>query len=176
VRYEIPGRLLTPGNASVYLTGTDLFIIRTTPARPDRERQIPPAVGGSGAVGIDFGNSDAARQSNFGNQRGILTMKRTSTACLIGVLALSPMHRLPRCEYESQRPSVGVGELYLRDAPLEWSRHRSSTALRLATHAGMVFPTTLVSPPQTWGKMGYDPGSDKAPSSGATSIGRSVKT
>ena len=66
VRYELPGRLLGARNASVYLTGTDLFIITNYTGLDPIVNGNTAAVGGSGAVGIDFGNFPMPRGVNFG--------------------------------------------------------------------------------------------------------------
>ena len=66
VRYEIPGQLLGARNASVYLTGTDLFIITNYTGLDPIVNGNTAAVGGSGAVGIDFGNFPMPRGINFG--------------------------------------------------------------------------------------------------------------
>ncbi len=66
VRYEIPGRLLGAKNASVYLTGTDLFIITNYTGLDPIVNGNTAAVGGSGAVGIDFGNFPMPRGINVG--------------------------------------------------------------------------------------------------------------
>jgi len=66
VRYELPGRLLRARSASVYLTGTDLFIITNYTGLDPIINGNTAAVGGSGAVGIDFGNFPMPRGVNFG--------------------------------------------------------------------------------------------------------------
>ena len=66
IRYEMPGRLLGARNASVYLTGTDLFIITNYTGLDPIVNGNTAAVGGSGAVGIDFGNFPMPRGVNFG--------------------------------------------------------------------------------------------------------------
>ena len=66
VRYEIPGRLLGARTASVYLTGTDLFVITNYSGLDPIVNGNTAAVGGSGAVGIDFGNFPMPRGFNFG--------------------------------------------------------------------------------------------------------------
>jgi len=66
VRYELPGRLLRARSASVYLTGTDLFIITNYTGLDPIVNGNTAAVGGSGAVGIDFGNFPMPRGVNFG--------------------------------------------------------------------------------------------------------------
>jgi len=66
LRYELPGRLLGARNASVYLTGTDLFLITNYSGFDPIVNGNTAAVGGSGAVGIDFGNFPMPRGFNFG--------------------------------------------------------------------------------------------------------------
>jgi len=66
LRYEIPGRLLGARNASVYVTGTDLFLITNYSGFDPIVNGNTAAVGGSGAVGIDFGNFPMPRGFNFG--------------------------------------------------------------------------------------------------------------
>ena len=66
VRYELPGRFLGARAASVYLTGTDLFIITNYSGLDPIVNGNSAAVGGSGAVGIDFGNFPMPRGVNFG--------------------------------------------------------------------------------------------------------------
>ena len=66
VRYEIPGKLLKARSASVFLTGTDLFIITNYTGLDPIVNGNTAAVGGSGAVGIDFGNFPMPRGVNFG--------------------------------------------------------------------------------------------------------------
>jgi len=66
VRYEIPGGFLRARSASVYLTGTDLFIITNYTGLDPIINGNTAAVGGSGAVGIDFGNLPMPRGVSFG--------------------------------------------------------------------------------------------------------------
>jgi hypothetical protein len=66
LRYELPGKLLRARTASVYLTGTDLFIITNYTGLDPIVNGNTAAVGGSGAVGIDFGNFPMPRGVNFG--------------------------------------------------------------------------------------------------------------
>jgi len=66
VRYEIPGTFLKARTASVFLTGTDLFIITNYTGLDPIVNGNTAAVGGSGAVGIDFGNFPMPRGVNFG--------------------------------------------------------------------------------------------------------------
>ena len=66
LRYEIPGKFLRARTASVYLTGTDLFILTNYTGLDPIVNGNTAAVGGSGAVGIDFGNFPMPRGINFG--------------------------------------------------------------------------------------------------------------
>ena len=66
LRYEIPGKFLRARSASVYLTGTDLFILTNYTGLDPIVNGNTAAVGGSGAVGIDFGNFPMPRGVNFG--------------------------------------------------------------------------------------------------------------
>jgi TonB-linked SusC/RagA family outer membrane protein len=66
VRYDLPGRLIGARNASVYLTGTDLFLITNYSGFDPIVNGNTAAVGGSGAVGMDFGNFPMPRAVNFG--------------------------------------------------------------------------------------------------------------
>jgi len=66
VRYEIPGRFLGARTASAYVTGTDLFLITNYSGFDPIVNGNTAAVGGSGAVGIDFGNFPMPRAVNFG--------------------------------------------------------------------------------------------------------------
>jgi TonB-linked SusC/RagA family outer membrane protein len=66
VRYELPGRFLKARTASVYFTGTDLFILTNYTGLDPIVNGNTAAVGGSGAVGIDFGNFPMPRGVNFG--------------------------------------------------------------------------------------------------------------
>jgi len=70
VRYELPARLLGARNASVYLTGTDLFLITNYSGLDPIVNGNSAAVGGSGAVGIDFGNFPMPRGINIGMSVG----------------------------------------------------------------------------------------------------------
>jgi hypothetical protein len=66
LRYEVPGRLLGARSASVYVTGTDLFLITNYSGFDPIVNGNTAAVGGSGAVGMDFGNFPMPRAVNFG--------------------------------------------------------------------------------------------------------------
>ena len=71
VRYEIPGKFLKARTASLFLTGTDLFIITNYTGLDPIVNGNTAAVGGSGAVGIDFGNFPMPRGVNFGISVGL---------------------------------------------------------------------------------------------------------
>ena len=66
VRYTIPGRWLKARDASVFLTGTDLFLFTNYSGLDPIVNGNTAAVGGSGAAGIDFGNFPIPRGFNFG--------------------------------------------------------------------------------------------------------------
>ncbi len=64
VRYGLPERF--GQNASVYVTGTDLFLITNYTGLDPISNGTSASVGGSGAVGIDYGNFPVPRGINFG--------------------------------------------------------------------------------------------------------------
>ena len=64
VSYTLPERLIK--NASVFLTGTDLFLWTNYSGLDPIVNGNTAAVGGSGAAGIDFGNFPIPRGINFG--------------------------------------------------------------------------------------------------------------
>lgn len=66
LRYELPSGWLGARNASVFLTGTDLFLITNYSGLDPIVNGNTAAVGGSGAVGFDFGNFPMPRGLNFG--------------------------------------------------------------------------------------------------------------
>ena len=66
LRYDLPGQLLGARSASVYVTGTDLFRITNYSGFDPIVNGNTAAVGGSGAVGIDYGNFPMPRAVNFG--------------------------------------------------------------------------------------------------------------
>ncbi len=66
LRYELPARLIGARTATVYLTATDLFLITNYSGFDPIVNGNTAAVGGSGAVGIDFGNFPMPRGFNFG--------------------------------------------------------------------------------------------------------------
>jgi hypothetical protein len=66
LRYDLPAKLLGTRAASVYVTGTDLFLITNYSGFDPVVNGNTAAVGGSGAVGMDFGNFPMPRAVNFG--------------------------------------------------------------------------------------------------------------
>jgi TonB-linked SusC/RagA family outer membrane protein len=66
LRYELPGQFLGARAASVYVTGTDLFLITNYSGFDPIVNGNTAAVGGSGAVGMDYGNFPMPRAVNFG--------------------------------------------------------------------------------------------------------------
>jgi hypothetical protein len=62
--YTLPARLAK--NASVYVSGTDLFLVTNYSGLDPIVNGNTAAVGGSGATGIDFGNFPIPRGVNFG--------------------------------------------------------------------------------------------------------------
>jgi hypothetical protein len=57
-------------NASVFVTGTDLFLITNYTGLDPVVNGNTAAVGGSGGVGIDYGNFPTPRGLNFGINLG----------------------------------------------------------------------------------------------------------
>jgi hypothetical protein len=73
ISYALPPgalRFLRARDASVYLRGTDLFLITNYTGLDPIVNGNTAAVGGSGGVGIDFGNFPAPRGFNFGIRVG----------------------------------------------------------------------------------------------------------
>jgi hypothetical protein len=68
VSYNVPERLLR--NASVFVTGTDLFLITNYTGLDPVVNGNDAAVGGSGGVGIDYGNFPIPRGLNVGIRMG----------------------------------------------------------------------------------------------------------
>lgn len=64
VTYPLPERLLR--NASVFITGTDLYLKTNYTGLDPIVNGNTAAVGGSGAMGVDFGNFPIPRGLNFG--------------------------------------------------------------------------------------------------------------
>jgi TonB-linked SusC/RagA family outer membrane protein len=68
LRYDLPERLMS--NASVFVTGTDLFLITNYTGLDPIVNGNDAAVGGSGGVGIDYGNFPIPRGINIGLRVG----------------------------------------------------------------------------------------------------------
>jgi len=66
--YQVPQRLLT--NASIYVAATDLFLRTNYTGLDPMTNGNTAAVGGSGGVGIDWGNFPTPRGCNFGLRMG----------------------------------------------------------------------------------------------------------
>src|SRR5207249_9870784 len=64
--YELPQGFLGSRNASVFVKGTDLLLITNYTGLDPIVNGNTAAVGGSGGVGIDFGNFPMPRGLNFG--------------------------------------------------------------------------------------------------------------
>ena len=73
--YRLPAQLLKKQgfvkNASLFVTGTDLFLITNYSGMDPVVNGNTAAVGGSGASGIDFGNFPMPRGVNFGVKIGL---------------------------------------------------------------------------------------------------------
>ena len=70
VSYALPEGLLGSRSASVFVKGTDLFLWTNYTGLDPIVNGNSAAVGGSGAVGIDFGNFPMPRGVNFGIRMG----------------------------------------------------------------------------------------------------------
>jgi len=68
--YELPNGFLGSRSASVFVKGTDLFLITNYTGLDPIVNGNTAAVGGSGGVGIDFGNFPMPRGFNFGIRMG----------------------------------------------------------------------------------------------------------
>ena len=68
--YTLPEGFMGTRNASVFVKGTDLFLITNYTGLDPIVNGNSAAVGGSGAVGIDFGNFPIPRGLNFGMRMG----------------------------------------------------------------------------------------------------------
>ena len=68
--YELPNGFLGARTASVFVKGTDLFLITNYTGLDPIVNGNTAAVGGSGGVGIDFGNFPMPRGFNFGIRMG----------------------------------------------------------------------------------------------------------
>lgn len=66
LRYELPGEWLRARTASVFVTGTDLFVITNYSGLDPIVNGNSAAVGGSGGQGIDYGNFPIPRGLAFG--------------------------------------------------------------------------------------------------------------
>ena len=66
LRYQMPGRFLKARDATVYVTGTDLFVFTNYSGLDPIVNGNTAAVGGSGAAGIDYGNFPVPRGVAFG--------------------------------------------------------------------------------------------------------------
>ena len=64
LNYTLPQRILP--NASVFFTATDLFILTNYTGVDPLASASNPATGGSGSVGIDYGNFATPRTFSFG--------------------------------------------------------------------------------------------------------------
>jgi len=70
VRASLPGRYLKAREASVFLTGTDLFLFTNYTGLDPIVNGNSAAVGGSGGAGIDYGNFPMPRGVAFGIKMG----------------------------------------------------------------------------------------------------------
>jgi len=73
LRYSLPERLvgrLGVRDASVFVTGTDLFLTTNYSGLDPIVNGNTAAVGGSGAMGVDYGNFPMPRGINFGLKAG----------------------------------------------------------------------------------------------------------
>jgi hypothetical protein len=68
--YEMPGRFLGARNASVFVKGTDLFLITNYSGLDPIVNGNSAAVGGSGGVGFDYGNFPMPVGLNVGVRMG----------------------------------------------------------------------------------------------------------
>lgn len=70
IRYQIPGRWLKARDASVFVTGTDLWLETNYTGLDPVVNGNTAALGGSGAAGIDFGNFPMPKGIAFGLKVG----------------------------------------------------------------------------------------------------------
>jgi TonB-linked SusC/RagA family outer membrane protein len=70
VRYQIPGKWLKARDASVYITGTDLWLETNYTGLDPVVNGNTAALGGSGAAGIDYGNFPIPKGLAFGIKVG----------------------------------------------------------------------------------------------------------
>jgi TonB-linked SusC/RagA family outer membrane protein len=66
LRFQLPGRVLNARRASAFVRGTDLLLFTNYSGLDPIVNGNTAAVGGSGAVGIDFGNFPMPRGYSFG--------------------------------------------------------------------------------------------------------------
>jgi len=66
VRFPLPGKLMAARNASAFVRGTDLLLFTNYSGLDPIVNGNTAAVGGSGAVGIDYGNFPMPRGLSFG--------------------------------------------------------------------------------------------------------------
>jgi hypothetical protein len=66
VRYNLPAKYLRSREASVFITGTDLFLLTNYSGLDPIVNGNTAAVGGSNAQGIDYGNFPIPRAFTFG--------------------------------------------------------------------------------------------------------------
>jgi TonB-linked SusC/RagA family outer membrane protein len=66
VRFPLPGKMLAARNASAFIRGTDLLLFTNYSGLDPIVNGNTAAVGGSGAVGIDYGNFPMPRGLSFG--------------------------------------------------------------------------------------------------------------
>jgi TonB-linked SusC/RagA family outer membrane protein len=71
LRYALPNGFMGTRHASVYVTGTDLFLFTNYSGMDPIVSGNTAAVGGSGGAGIDFGNFPMPRGFNFGFRMGL---------------------------------------------------------------------------------------------------------
>ncbi len=69
LRYQLPERIARSG--SVFITGTDLFLFTNYSGLDPISNGTSAAVGGSGGVGIDYGNFPVPRGLNLGLKLGL---------------------------------------------------------------------------------------------------------
>ena len=70
VRMALPGKYFKAREASAYITGTDLFLFTNYSGLDPIVNGNSAAVGGSGGVGIDYGNFPMPRGLAFGIKMG----------------------------------------------------------------------------------------------------------
>ena len=68
--FSLPDRLFGSRNASVFVTGTDLYLLTNYSGLDPIVNGNTAAVGGSGAAGIDYGNFPIPRGLNVGVKLG----------------------------------------------------------------------------------------------------------